>query len=40
MFTKTLEDVFYTNVNKVETGTTTFWGAPVYKNLSTAISAT
>jgi len=32
MFTKTLEDVFYTNVNKVDSGTTTPWGSPIYKN--------
>jgi hypothetical protein len=40
MFTKTLEDVFYTNINKVPSGSTTFWGAPVYKNFSTAFSNT
>jgi Carboxypeptidase regulatory-like domain/TonB-dependent Receptor Plug Domain len=38
MFTKTLEDVFYYNQNKVPSGTTTFWGAPIYKNSSTAFS--
>src|SRR5262249_47616827 len=34
MFTKTLEDVFYTNVNKVDSGTKTPWGTPIYKNLN------
>lgn len=38
MFTKTLEDVFYYNKNKVETGTTTPWGGPIYKNSSTPFS--
>jgi outer membrane receptor for ferrienterochelin and colicin len=38
MFTKTLEDVFYTNINKVPSGATTFWGAPIYQNLSPAFS--
>ena len=38
MFTKTLEDVFYTNINKVPSGATTFWGAPIYKNFSPAFS--
>ena len=37
-FTKTLEDVFYYNINKVPSGTTTFYGAPVYQNKSTAFS--
>ncbi len=40
MFTKTLEDVFYTNINKVPSGSTTFWGAPIYKNLSNGFSNT
>ena len=35
MFTKTLEDVFYTNINKVPSGNTTFYGAPIYKNFNT-----
>ena len=35
MFTKTLYDIFYYNLNRVPDGTkTTFWGAPVYKPLS------
>jgi hypothetical protein len=38
MFTKTLEDVFYFNLAKTPTGTYTFYGAPIYKNVSTAIS--
>ncbi len=38
MFTKTLEDIFYYNLNKVPTGATTFYGAPIYKNSSTAFS--
>lgn len=32
MFTKTLQDVFYYNKNKVDSGNKTFWGAPIYKN--------
>ncbi len=38
MFTKTLKDVFYYNINKIETGNKTFWGAPIYKNKATAFS--
>jgi hypothetical protein len=38
MFTKTLQDVFYTNINKIETGTKTFYGAPVYGNKNTTFS--
>ncbi len=38
MFTKTLYDIFYYNKGKVETGNRTFYGAPVYKSYSTAIS--
>ncbi len=38
MFTKTLQDVFYTNINKVESGARTFWGAPVYTNKNTGFS--
>ncbi len=38
MFTKTLQDVFYYNIGKVESGTKTFYGAPVYKQYSTQIS--
>ncbi len=38
MFTKTLEDVFYYNNNKVPSGATTFYGSPVYKNFSSAFS--
>ena len=40
MFTKTLEDVMYYNKNKVESGTVTPWGSPIYKNYSTAFSDT
>ncbi len=38
MFTKTLEDVMYYNKNKVESGTTTPWGGPIYKNSSASFS--
>lgn len=38
MFTKTLQDVFYTNINKVESGARTFWGAPVYTNKNASFS--
>ena len=38
MFTKTMQDVFYTNVNKVDSGAKTFFGAPVYTNKSTGFS--
>ena len=38
MFTKTLQDIFYYNLNKIDSGNKTFWGAPVYKNKSTAYS--
>jgi hypothetical protein len=38
MFTKTLEDVFYTNINKVPSGATTFYGAPIYQNFNPAFS--
>ncbi|MFI5180365.1 MAG: TonB-dependent receptor domain-containing protein [Thermoanaerobaculia bacterium] len=38
MFTKTLEDIFYFNIAKAPTGTYTFYGAPIYKNVSTAFS--
>ena len=38
MFTKTLQDVFYQNINKVESGKTTPWGAPIYQNKSTTFS--
>ena len=38
MFTKTLEDVFYYNINKVPTGQTTFYGSPIYQNQSAAFS--
>ena len=38
MFTKTLQDVFYQNINKIESGATTFWGAPVYKNKDAGFS--
>jgi hypothetical protein len=38
MFTKTLKDIYYYDVNKVETGTRNFYGAPTYKNKSTAFS--
>lgn len=38
MFTKTLQDVFYLNRNKVDSGARTFFGAPVYKNQSSTFS--
>ena len=38
MFTKTLEDIFYYNIAKAPTGNYTFYGAPIYKNVSTAFS--
>jgi hypothetical protein len=38
MFTKTLEDIFYYNLNRVPTGQTNFFGAPTYKVLSTQFS--
>jgi hypothetical protein len=38
MFTKTLEDVFYYNRNKVASGNKTFYGAPVYKNFNSGFS--
>ena len=38
MFTKTLEDVFYYNKNKVASGNTTFYGSPVYKNFDSGFS--
>ena len=38
MFTKTLQDIFYYNINRVPTGNTTFYGAPTYKKLSTAFN--
>ena len=38
MFTKTLEDIFYYNLNKVPSGSTTFYGAPIYKNYSSTFS--
>jgi hypothetical protein len=38
MFTKTLEDVFYNNLNKVDSGTKTPWGGPIYKNLNTGFN--
>jgi hypothetical protein len=38
MYTKTLEDVFYTNINKVPSGATTFYGAPIYQNFNPAFS--
>jgi hypothetical protein len=38
VFTKTLEDVFYYNKNKVETGNVTPWGSPIYKNSSSQFS--
>jgi hypothetical protein len=37
-YTKTLEDIFYTDINKVPTGTTAFDGSPIYKNLSPAFA--
>jgi outer membrane receptor for ferrienterochelin and colicin len=38
MFTKTLKDIFYYNKNKVETGTTTPWGTPIYTNYNKGFS--
>lgn len=38
MYTKTLQDVFYQNINKIDSGTKTFFGAPVYKNLDSGFS--
>jgi hypothetical protein len=38
MFTKTLQDIFYKNINKVDSGAKTFYGAPVYKNSATAFN--
>jgi hypothetical protein len=38
MFTKTLQDVFYQNINKVDSGKTTFYGAPIYQNKNAAFS--
>jgi hypothetical protein len=38
MFTKTLQDIFYYNINRIPTGGTTFYGAPTYKKLSTAFN--
>lgn len=35
MYTKTLEDVFYYDINRVPSGSTTFYGAPIYTRLST-----
>jgi hypothetical protein len=38
MFTKTMYDVFYYNLGRVPSGTTTFYGAPIYKTASSQIS--
>ena len=38
MFTKTLQDVFYYNRNKVASGATTFYGSPRYKNFNSGFS--
>ena len=38
MYTKTLQDVFYQNINKVDSGAKTFFGAPVYTNFNTGFS--
>jgi hypothetical protein len=38
MFTKTLQDIFYYNLNRVPSGNTTFYGAPIYKKYSTAFA--
>jgi hypothetical protein len=35
MYSQTLQDVYYLNLNKVETGTPAFDGRPTYKNYST-----
>ncbi len=37
-FTKTLQDVFYRNINKVDSGTKNFYGGPVYKNYNSSFS--
>ncbi len=38
MFTKTLQDVFYTNIGKIDSGAKTFYGAPVYTGKNAAFS--
>ena len=38
MYTKTLQDVFYLNMGKTDTGAKSFDGRPIYKNISTSIS--
>ena len=38
MFTKTLQDIFYQDINKIDTGVKSFYGGPTYKNKSTAFS--
>jgi hypothetical protein len=38
MFTKTLQDVFYTNIGKVDSGAKTFYGAPVYTGKNAAFA--
>jgi hypothetical protein len=37
-YTKTLQDIFYQDLNKIPTGTTAFDGSPVYKNLNPAFA--
>lgn len=39
MFTKTLQDVFYLNKGRVESGNTTFYGAPIYKAANSGFSS-
>lgn len=39
MFTKTLQDVFYQNRGKVESGNVNFYGAPVYKAANSKFSS-
>jgi hypothetical protein len=38
MYTKTLEDVFYYDINRVPSGTTTFYGAPIYQKSSASFN--
>ncbi len=38
MFTKTLQDVFYENINKVPSGQKSFFGGPIYQNANSGFS--
>jgi hypothetical protein len=38
MYTKTLEDVFYYDLNRIPTGNKTFYGAPIYTRLNTSFN--